>query len=120
MAAREVVVVSAVRTAVGDYGGALKDIPPAELGALVLKEAIGRAKVDPAQVGHVFFGHVINTEPRDMYLSRVATINSGLPKEVAAATSTGFAAAACRRSSRPRNRSCSAIPTSPSAPVPSR
>ncbi len=85
MAAREVVVVSAVRTAVGDYGGALKDIPPAELGALVLKEAIGRAKVDPAQVGHVFFGHVINTEPRDMYLSRVATINSGLPKEVAAA-----------------------------------
>ncbi|MET0506549.1 MAG: acetyl-CoA C-acyltransferase family protein [Burkholderiaceae bacterium] len=85
MAAREVVVVSAVRTAVGDYGGALKDIPPAQLGALVLKEAIGRAKVDPAQVGHVFFGHVINTEPRDMYLSRVATINSGLPKEVAAA-----------------------------------
>ncbi len=85
MAGREVVVVSAVRTAVGDYGGALKDIPPTQLGASVLKEAIARAKVDPASVGHVFFGHVINTEPRDMYLSRWATINAGLPKETAAA-----------------------------------
>lgn len=85
MAGREVVVVSAVRTAVGDYGGALKDIPPTQLAATVLKEAIGRAKVDPASVGHVFFGHVINTEPRDMYLSRWATINAGLPKETSAA-----------------------------------
>ena len=85
MAGREVVVVSAVRTAVGDYGGALKDIPPTQLGAAVLKEAIARAKVDPAAVGQVFFGHVINTEARDMYLSRWATINAGLPKETAAA-----------------------------------
>ena len=85
MAGREVVVVSAVRTAVGDYGGALKDIPPTQLAAAVLKEALARAKVDPAAVGHVFFGHVINTEPRDMYLSRWAAINAGLPKEVAAA-----------------------------------
>jgi len=85
MAGREVVVVSAVRTAVGDYGGALKDIPPTQLAAAVLKEALARAKVDPAAVGHVFFGHVINTEPRDMYLSRWAAVNAGLPKEVAAA-----------------------------------
>ena len=85
MAGREVVVVSAVRTAVGDYGGALKDIPPTQLGAAVLKEALARAKVDPAAVGHVFFGHVINTEARDMYLSRWAAINAGLPQEVAAA-----------------------------------
>ena len=50
MAGREVVIVSAVRTAVGDYGGALKDIPPTQLGAAVLKEALARAKVDPASV----------------------------------------------------------------------
>ncbi len=85
MAAREVVVVSAVRTAVGDFGGALKDIAPSELGATVLSEAVKRAGVDPASVGHVFFGHVINTEPKDMYLSRVAAIKGGLPKETAAA-----------------------------------
>ena len=85
MSTREVVVVSAVRTAVGDFGGALKDIAPTRLGAMVLKEAVARAKVDPASVGHVFFGHVINTEPRDMYLSRVASIEAGLPKETVAA-----------------------------------
>ena len=85
MSKREVVIVSAVRTAVGDFGGALKDMAPTKLGTLVLKEAIGRAKIDPAAVGHVFFGHVINTEPRDMYLSRVAAIDAGLPKETAAA-----------------------------------
>jgi acetyl-CoA C-acetyltransferase len=85
MAGREVVVVSAVRTAVGDFGGALKDIPPSDLGATVLAEAVKRAGVEPATVGHVFFGHVINTEPRDMYLSRIATIKGGLPKETAAA-----------------------------------
>jgi len=85
MTKREVVVVSAVRTGVGDFGGALKDIPPCDLAALVIKESLGRSKADPARVGHVFFGHVINTEPRDMYLSRVAAINGGLPQEVAAA-----------------------------------
>ncbi|MGE0314819.1 MAG: acetyl-CoA C-acyltransferase family protein [Lautropia sp.] len=85
MSKREVVVVSAVRTAVGDFGGALKDVPPTRLGALVLADAIARAGVDPASVGHVFFGHVINTEPRDMYLSRVAAVEAGLPKETVAA-----------------------------------
>ncbi|GAB3652603.1 beta-ketothiolase BktB [Ramlibacter alkalitolerans] len=74
---REVVAVSAVRTAIGTFGGSLKDIPPTELGALVVRESLARASVDGADVGHVVFGHVVNTEPRDMYLSRVAAINGG-------------------------------------------
>jgi acetyl-CoA C-acetyltransferase len=85
MSKREVVLVSAVRTGVGDFGGALKDIAPCDLAALVMKESLARAKVEPAAVGHVFFGHVINTEPRDLYLSRVGALNAGLPQEVAAA-----------------------------------
>jgi acetyl-CoA C-acetyltransferase len=81
---REVVVVSAVRTAIGTFGGSLKDVPPTQLAALVLRTAVERAGVDPARVGHVAFGHVINTEARDMYLSRVAAIDGGLPEGVAA------------------------------------
>lgn len=74
---REVVVVSAVRTAIGTFGGSLKDIPPTELGALVVRESLARANTDGKDVGHVVFGHVVNTEPKDMYLSRVAAINGG-------------------------------------------
>ncbi len=74
---REVVVVSGVRTAIGTYGGSLKDIPPTELAALVVREALARAYTDGKDVGHVVFGHVVNTEPKDMYLSRVAAINGG-------------------------------------------
>ena len=74
---REVVVVSAVRTAIGTFGGSLKDIPPTELGAQVVRESLKRAHVDGKDVGHVVFGHVVNTEPKDMYLSRVAAINGG-------------------------------------------
>ncbi|MBA4261351.1 MAG: acetyl-CoA C-acyltransferase [Comamonadaceae bacterium] len=74
---REVVVVSAARTAIGTFGGSLKDVPPTELGALVVKETLARAGVDGKDVGHVVFGHVVNTEPQDMYLSRVAAINGG-------------------------------------------
>ncbi|WP_172198485.1 acetyl-CoA C-acyltransferase family protein [Niveibacterium sp. COAC-50] len=81
MGKREVVFVSGVRTPIGTYGGTLKDFAPTELAARVLREAIVRAKVDPAQVGHVVFGNVVHTEPKDMYLSRVATINGGVPKE---------------------------------------
>ena len=74
---REVVVVSGTRTAIGGFGGSLKDTPPSELATLVVREALERAKVDGAEVGHVVFGHVVNTEPKDMYLSRVAAINGG-------------------------------------------
>jgi acetyl-CoA C-acetyltransferase len=74
---REVVVVSAVRTAIGTYGGSLKDIAPTELAAQVVREVLSRAQVDGQDVGHVVFGHVVNTEPKDMYLSRVASINGG-------------------------------------------
>ncbi|MCX7252003.1 MAG: acetyl-CoA C-acyltransferase family protein [Burkholderiales bacterium] len=75
--AREVVVVSAVRTAIGTFGGSLKDIPPTELGALVVRESLVRANTEGRDVGHVVFGHVVNTEPKDMYLSRVAAISGG-------------------------------------------
>ena len=74
---REVVVVSGVRTAIGTYGGSLKDIAPTELAAQVVREALSRASVDGSDVGHVVFGHVVNTEAKDMYLSRVAAINGG-------------------------------------------
>jgi acetyl-CoA C-acetyltransferase len=75
--AREVVVVSGVRTPIGTFGGSLKDIAPTELAAQVVRESLKRASVDGAEVGHVVFGHVVNTEPKDMYLSRVAAINAG-------------------------------------------
>ena len=83
---REVVVVSGVRTAIGDYGCALKDIAPTELAARVAREAVARAKIDPNDVGHVVFGNVIHTEPKDMYLSRVAMINAGLAHHTPAMT----------------------------------
>jgi len=83
---REVVVVSGVRTAIGDFGGSLKDFAPTELGARCVREALARAKVAPDEVGHVVFGNVIHTEPKDMYLSRVCAINGGIPKEVPAVT----------------------------------
>lgn len=81
---REVVVASGVRTAIGTFGGSLKDVAPTQLAAAVLREAVARAGVAPESVGHVVFGHVINTEPRDMYLSRVAALDGGLPQGVAA------------------------------------
>jgi acetyl-CoA C-acetyltransferase len=83
---REVVILSGVRTAIGDYGGSLKDIPPSELAAKCVKEAVSRAKIDPKEVGHCVFGHVIHTEARDMYLARVACVNGGLPHETPALT----------------------------------
>ena len=79
MSTREVVVVSGVRTGIGDYGGSLKDFAPTKLGAIAIQEAVARAKIDPASVGHVVMGSVIHGEARDMYLSRVAAIDAGLP-----------------------------------------
>jgi len=83
---REVVVLSGVRTPVGNYGGSLKDFSPAALGAMVIQEAVGRAGVAPDDVGHVVFGHVIPTEKHDVYLARVAAVNGGLPVKVPAVT----------------------------------
>jgi len=77
--AREVMVVSAVRTAIGDYGGALKDVPATGLGAAMVRASVARAGIDPAQVGHAVFGSVIHGEARDMYLSRVSAVDGGLP-----------------------------------------
>jgi len=75
-----------VRTAIGDYGGSLKDVPPTELAAKVVKEAVSRAKVDPKEIGQCVFGNVIHTEARDMYLSRVAALKGGLSPESGALT----------------------------------
>jgi acetyl-CoA C-acetyltransferase len=86
MSKREVVILSGVRTAIGDYGGSLKDIPPTELAARVVREAVARAKVDPTQVGQCVFGNVIHTEAKDMYLSRLACVNGGLPHDTGALT----------------------------------
>ena len=83
---REVVVTSAVRTAVGRYGGALKDVPPTELGAKVVSAAVERAGVDPSAVGHTVFANVIHTDPHDMYLARVVSVQGGLPHETPALT----------------------------------
>ena len=83
---REVVILSGVRTAIGDYGGSLKDIAPSELAARVVKEAVSRAKVDPKDVGQCVFGNVIHTEPKDMYISRLACVNGGLPHDTGALT----------------------------------
>lgn len=82
----EVVVLSGVRTAVGDFGGGLKDKSPTELGAAVVREAVRRAGINPQEVGHVVFGNVIHTDVHDMYIARVAAINGGLPVETPALT----------------------------------
>jgi acetyl-CoA C-acetyltransferase len=86
MSDREVVVLSAVRTAVGKFGGALKDIPPTELAAKVICQGVQRSGLSPADVGHVVFGNVIHTEAKDMYLSRVAALRGGLPVSTPALT----------------------------------
>ncbi len=83
---REVVVVSGVRTPIGGYGGSLKDIPPSELAALCVREAVKRAHIEPESVGHVVFGNVIHTDVHDHYLARVAGVKGGLPVETPALT----------------------------------
>ena len=80
----EVVILSGSRTAIGSFGGSLKSVSPIELGTVVAKKALENSGVDKNEFGQVAFGHVINTEPKDMYLSRVIALNSGLPKSVAA------------------------------------
>ena len=75
----DVFVLAGVRTPIGKFGGGLASVPPCDLAAKVVREAVSRSGVDPAQVGHVVFGNVLHTELRDMYLSRVAAVNGGLP-----------------------------------------
>lgn len=82
----EVQILSAVRTAIGTFGGALKDSPPTELAAAVTRAAIARAGLDAAAIGHVVFGQVIATEPKDAYVSRVAAVAAGIPHETPALT----------------------------------
>ena len=79
MSTREVVVISGARTGIGEYGGSLKEIAPTKLGATAIREALARGNVDPASIGHVVMGSVIHGEARDMYLSRVAALDAGLP-----------------------------------------
>ncbi|GAA6168824.1 beta-ketothiolase BktB [Sessilibacter corallicola] len=83
---REVYLVSGVRTAIGDYGGALKNMPPVELGAKVIEEAITRAGIKADDVDHCVMGNVIHTERRDMYLSRAAAMTAGIPETTPALT----------------------------------
>ena len=83
---REVVVVSGVRTAIGDFGGRLKDFPLVDLAASVVAEAIKRADVDVSKFGQVVMGNVIHTDPRDMYLSRYVAVKGSIPIETPAYT----------------------------------
>lgn len=75
----DIVILGGARTAIGSFGGVLANVPPIDLATTVSKAALDRSGLDPAQIGHVAFGHVINTEPRDMYLSRVAAMQAGIP-----------------------------------------
>ena len=83
---REVVILSGVRTAIGGYGGSLKDQSPVDLAATCIREAVSRSGLQPADIGHAVIGNVIHTECRDMYVSRVAAVNGGLPHETPAFT----------------------------------
>ncbi|MFO7806117.1 MAG: acetyl-CoA C-acyltransferase family protein [Paracoccaceae bacterium] len=76
---QDIVILSGARTAIGSFGGSLASVPPIDLGATVARAALKRAGLEGAQIGQVAFGHVINTEPRDMYLSRVAAMDAGVP-----------------------------------------
>ncbi len=81
---QDIVILDGARTAIGTFGGALAATPPIDLAATASKAALERAGVEGGQIGHVTFGHVINTEPRDMYLSRVAAMDAGVPDSVPA------------------------------------
>ena len=74
----EIFVLSGVRTPIGKYGGGLASVPPCDLAAKVVREAVSRAGVTADDVGHIVFGNVLHTETRDMYISRVAGVNGGL------------------------------------------
>jgi acetyl-CoA C-acetyltransferase len=83
---RDVVIASAARTAIGDFGKSLRDVPTTELGTTAARAAIERAGIEPERVDQVVFGNVIHTAPEDMYMARVVGINAGIPKEAPAFT----------------------------------
>jgi len=80
----DIVILDGARTAIGTFGGSLAGTPPCETASHVSRVALERSGVDPAQIDMVVFGHVINTEPRDMYLARVAAIEAGIPNSTPA------------------------------------
>ena len=80
----DIVILGSARTAIGTFGGALAGTPPRELATIVARAAMQRSGVEPGQIGTVVLGHVINTEPRDMYLSRTAAMDAGIPETVPA------------------------------------
>ena len=84
MSNAEIYVVSAVRSAIGGFGGSLKDLPLADLASTITRAAIERSGLAADQIGHLVMGTVIPTEPRDAYLARVAAMNAGIPKETPA------------------------------------
>lgn len=117
MSNTEIFVVAAARTAVGSFGGALKNVPLADLATTALRAALERSGVVAGEVDHVVMGNVIPTEPRDAYLGRVAALKAGVPKETPAFMSTGCAAPDFRRSFPPRRAFCWVMPRSPSVPA---
>ena len=80
----EVYILSGARTAIGSFGGSLVSFRPAELGAIVIKEAISRGGITPDRVQHVVMGNVVPSQPSDAYVSRVAAVNAGVPVEAPA------------------------------------
>ncbi len=80
----DIFILGGARTAIGSFGGGLASVPPSALGATAARAAIDRSGLAPEQVGQVAFGHVINTEPRDMYVSRIAAMEAGIPETVPA------------------------------------
>lgn len=82
----EVFVVAARRSAIGTFGGSLKDIAPGELGSALVRSAVAESGMEPSEIGHVAWGQVIQTEPRDAYIARVAAVHGGVPVETPAMT----------------------------------
>ena len=117
---RDVFVLSGTRTAIGKYGGGLAAVPPCDLGATVVREAVSRAGVEPGQVGHVVFGNVIQTEVRDMYLAGSPSVNGGLPVETPAFTLNRLCGSGLQAIVSAAQAISSATATSPSPAAPSR
>ena len=109
----DIVIIDGARTAIGTFGGSLAAIPPIALAATAAREALARAGVEGGQIGHVVFGHVINTEPRDMYLSRVAAMEAGVPDSAPAMNVNRLCGSGAQAIVSACRRSASATPTSP-------